>query len=182
MTTGVSRRGFYPPMGRRFEGAPSGDLWMIRRGGVEGGSDKPRPEPGNEKKLDLQIYVTDKLRELRAFSVDLKDYDSRIQQTLTHEAYRLMDRISDSRTVYPFITPGEDGSVLFEWRAGSERLEIEFIPGEPAYVSHVDADRQVQMRGPLGARGVEVGQLRRSLSQLSSRVWALNPGWRSLFA
>ncbi|WP_326597874.1 hypothetical protein [Streptomyces sp. NBC_01803] len=133
-------------------------------------------------KLELQLYVTSRLRELRTLPPGW-DGGSRgpISQRVTHDAYRMLDRISDFRTVYPFITPAEEGAVLLEWRAGVERLEIEFHPTEKPYVRHVSVLGDVQMDGVIGHDGVSYDDVRRALSALSSRIWVANPSWKRLF-
>lgn len=93
-----------------------------------------------------------------------------------------MDQLTDFRSVFPFVTPGEEGSVLFEWRAGVERLEIEFFSAEPPYVSYRDADGVTQIDGDFGSRGASYGQIRRVLASLSARIWMSNPNWKQLFS
>ncbi|WP_432013705.1 hypothetical protein [Streptomyces cucumeris] len=155
-------------------------VWLIRRG------DRSGPESRSlekQSKLELQTYVSAKLHELRTLPDDWDDAGGvASSQAVTHVAYRTLDRISDYRTVFPFITPGEDGAILFEWRAGKERLEFEFLAAVPPLVRYVDASGALKANGELGAEGVGYENIRSFLSGLSMRVWSANPSWKRLFS
>jgi hypothetical protein len=169
--------------GRTFAGIHHRDagIWVIRR--QESGQEVSRSlEKERPTKLDLQTYVSGKLHELRTLPAGWDDADGApLPQTVTHAAYRILDRISDHRTVFPFITPGEDGAILLEWRAGSERLELEFSPDELPYVLYVDPNGVTKMNGVLGSEGVGFESVRGILAALSLRVWTANPAWKRLF-
>ncbi|MFD7504717.1 hypothetical protein ACWC5C_00570 [Streptomyces sp. NPDC001700] len=155
-------------------------VWLIRRGD-RGGAESRALE--KQTKLELQTYVSGKLHELRTLPDDWDDAGgSAPSQAVTHAAYRTLDRISDYRTVFPFITPGEEGAILFEWRAGKERLELEFSPDEPPFVRYIDAAGDLKANGDLGAEGIGYENIRRFLSALSTRVWSVNPNWKRLFS
>ncbi|MFB9581711.1 hypothetical protein [Streptomyces goshikiensis] len=156
---------------------------MIRRTQGRSTGQRLAGEREIESKLEIQTYVIDKLRELRNLPYDWDGAGgSPVSQDVAQAAYRALDRIADFRTVFPFITPGEEGSVLLEWRAGRERIELEFFPDDAPFVRHVDSDGHVRINGALGDSGTGYGEVRRSLSNLSSRIWVANPGWKSLFS
>jgi hypothetical protein len=155
-------------------------VWLIRRNEVRRNVSRSLEK---RTKLELQTYVSGKLHELRTLPSNWDDAGSGpAQQSVTHVAYRTLDRISDHRTVFPFITPGEDDTIIFEWRAGRERLEIEFAPEEVPYVRYVDPLGVTRASSALGDEGVGIEVLRGFLSSLSLRVWAANPTWKRLFA
>ncbi|MEV6564102.1 hypothetical protein [Streptomyces kronopolitis] len=160
------------------------DLWMIRRTPTATPRDRRLAgERESENKLELQTYISNKLHELRALPTDWDGTGGEpLAQAVTHQAYRTMDQLTDFRSVFPFVTPGEEGSALFEWRAGMERLEVEFLPEGPPYVSYRDADGVTQIDGDLGSHGASHGQIRRVLASLSARIWMSNPNWKQLFS
>lgn len=160
-------------------------LWLIRRtrASVHSPEQRLAGEREVENKLEVQSFIARKLRELGSLPCGWDGAaGSPLSSSIARQAYRAMERVTDHRTVFPFITPGEEGSVLFEWRAGAERLEIEFIPDEAPYVCYVDANGLVQFEGELGDEGVGHAEVFRALSVLSSRIWAENPGWKTLFS
>lgn len=168
--------------GKPFTAAPARDagVWMIRRNDARRGTSRVLEK---RTKLELQMYVSGKLHELRTLPLNWDDAGGEpASQSVTHVAYRTLDRISDHRTVFPFITPGEGGSIVFEWRAGRERLEIEFFPGEMPYIRYAEPSGGARVSGYLGEEGVGVEAVRRLLSSLSLRVWVANPAWRRLFS
>ena len=168
--------------GEAFTAAYARDdgVWMIRRNDARRGASRVLEK---RTKLELQTYVSGKLHELRTLPADWDDAGGGpAAQSVTHVAYRTLDRISDHRTIFPFITPGEDGSVIFEWRAGRERLEIEFGPDETPYVRYTERSGIAKVSGTLGEEGVGMEAVRRLLSALSLRVWVANPAWKRLFA
>ncbi|MER5753080.1 hypothetical protein [Streptomyces sp. NPDC002088] len=180
----MRRQELFPRFGLRIGARPAADLWMIRRT-PSATSQELRlvGERESESKLELQTHISGKLHELRTLPTDWDGAGGEpLTQTVTHQAYRTMDQLTDFRSVFPFVTPGEEGSVLFEWRAGAERLEIQFFPGESPYVSYVDPEGYRKIEGDLGSRGVSYGEIRRILSSLSTRIWVANPGWKQLFS
>ena len=174
----------FPPMGVRAGVRAAADLWMIRRTPTSSSRDlRLAGKRDSENKLELQAYISGKLHELRTLPVDWDGAGGEpLTQAVTHQAYRTMDQLTDFRSVFPFVTPGEEGSALFEWRAGMELLEIEFLAGEPPYVSYRDTDGVTQIDGDLGSRGASYGQIRRVLASLSARIWMSNPNWKQLFS
>lgn len=166
---------------RRSE--PAG-MWVIRKVASHLAGESAShflPPLGASTKLELQLYTSSKLQELRSLEVgwDGGHADS-VSQGVTHQVYRILDQLADSRSVYPFLTPTSEGGVLAEWRAGKERLEIEFTPGEAPYVYAVNVDGELRIDGHLGEKGI-AAEARRALKDLSLRVWTSNPAWKRLF-
>ncbi|MGW1768707.1 hypothetical protein ACWCQL_32285 [Streptomyces sp. NPDC002073] len=156
---------------------------MIRRKARARASDGIVGEREIESKLELQMYVSDKLREMRRLPRGWDGGEAPpVSQEVTQSAYRTLERVSDFRTVFPFVTPGDEGSVLMEWRAGRERLELEFFPDEVPYIHYIDSEGRVRINGPWGSGGIGYSEVRRSLKMLSSRIWVANPGWKKLFS
>ncbi|MGW3337936.1 hypothetical protein ACWDCL_10715 [Streptomyces sp. NPDC001009] len=180
----VRRQDLFPRFGLHVGGRSAGDLWMIRRTPAAAPQDlRLVGERESESKLELQTHISGKLYELRTLPDDWDGAGSGpLSQAVTHQAFRTLDQLTDFRSVFPFITPGEEGSVLFEWRAGLERLEIQFFPDEAPYVNYVDPEGRRQIEGDLGSRGVSYGEIRRVLTSLSARIWVANPGWKQLFS
>jgi len=162
--------------------APQG-IWVIRRAAARkrtDGSGARLPE-GAPTKLELQTYVTSKLKELRCLELGWDGAQAGpVTQKVTHEVYRTLDQVTEARSVYPFVTPTAEGGILAEWRAGKERIEIEFTPNDDPYVYVVDSDGVTQVDGYLRERGTLLG-VRRALKEISQRVWATNPTWKRLF-
>ncbi|MEU8097140.1 hypothetical protein ACFWIP_10835 [Streptomyces anulatus] len=180
MITYGSRNRSFLPEGTRDQGD---GVWLIRRNETQR-SRRHSPSRGLERetKLELQSYVTGKLHELRTLPVGWDDADGKpCSQSVTQAAYRTLDRLSDHQTVFPFITPGEDGAVVLEWRAGRERLEFEFSPAERPYVRYSDPSGAEKVSSYLGEDGTGYEAVRAILSALSLRVWAANPAWKRLF-
>ncbi|WP_147987041.1 hypothetical protein [Streptomyces sp. t39] len=186
MTTySIGRQEYFASVGKRAGIRETAELWLIRRNRSAANFSEQRlaGEREVEGKLEVQNYVSGKLRELTTLPLGWDGASGGpVAQEIADQAYRAIERIADSRTIYPFVTPGEEGSILFEWRAGVERLEIEFIPDEAPYVCYVDSDGLMRIQGALGAGEIGYGELRRALAILSSRIWSVNPGWKSLFS
>ncbi|WP_139063528.1 hypothetical protein [Streptomyces zinciresistens] len=159
-------------------------MWLIRkvapRLAGEGSVSHLQPL-GASTKLELQMYISSKLRELRSLETGWDGgHAEPIAQSVTHQTYRVLDHLTESRSVYPFLTPTAEGGVLAEWRAGKERLEIEFSPGEPPYVYAANIDGESRVDGYLSDRGIAL-EAKRALKEISLRVWASNPTWKRLF-
>src|SRR5262249_36022033 len=126
-------------------------------------------------------YVSAKLRELRVLA---EGWDGGVARPPTQAAaycmYRLLTRLGDGRTVFPFIVPDGTGGIVAEWRAGVKRIEIE-----------VDGDGQVACCATDGAGEIvidkglderDIDQLSSLLAELSTEVREKNPSWRRLFS
>ncbi len=179
ITYGSRSRSFLPDSAQ----AQNSGVWLIRRNESQGARRNSHSRGlERETKLELQSYVTGKLHELRTLPVGWDGADGRpCSQSVTQAAHRTLDRLSDHQTVFPFITPGEDGAVILEWRAGGERLEFEFSPDERPYVRYTDPSGAEKVSAYLGADGAGYEAARGILSALSLRVWAVNPAWKRLF-
>ncbi|MER5887261.1 hypothetical protein ABT160_25855 [Streptomyces sp. NPDC001941] len=157
---------------------PGTGIWLIRRHAAT-----PSLDLDGNNKLELQTYVCNKLYELRTLPQGWDGAEGGpTPQPATHLAYRILDRLSDYRTIFPFITPGEDGEVVLEWRAGAELLELTFPPEERPYVYYKDPSGSLQLSGELGTEGVGYEVVRKLLAALSRRVWSENPTWKRLFS
>ncbi|MGW0908152.1 hypothetical protein [Streptomyces sp. NPDC002853] len=159
-------------------------MWVIRKAAAqlvgEIGSTSMQSTTASTK-LELQMYVSSKLCEFRTLEAGWDGgHAGPVTQSITHQAYRILDQLTDSRSVYPFLTPTIEGGILSEWRAGKERLEIEFSPGETPYVYAVSVDGAVRIDDYLGG-GRVASDAKRALREISLRVWASNPTWKRLF-
>lgn len=183
-TYSVSRHDFFPRFGAHARPRAGSGIWVIRRPASSSMHDlRLLGEHESESKLELQCYISKKLHELRHLPSGWDDAGgAALPQSVSHQAYRTMDNITDYRTIFPFITPGEENSVLFEWRAGVEHLEVEFFPGEAPYARYVGPRGQLELEGDLGSPGASYGEIRRVLASLSARIWLANPGWKQLFS
>ncbi|WP_141724608.1 hypothetical protein [Streptomyces niveus] len=185
MTTySIGREDYFSSIRKRAGIRESAELWLIRRNRSSASfTDRLAGEREAEGKLEVQNYVSAKLHEMTTLPLGWDGFSGGpVAQGIADQAYRALGRIADFRTIFPFVTPGEEGAILFEWRAGVERLEIEFIPDELPYVCYVDSDGLMQIQGSLGVGEIGYGEVRRALSVLSSRIWSANPGWKSLFS
>lgn len=184
IASSVQRNDLFSGLAARRPGNANPCLWMVRRA-AEGSPHERHlvDERQTAGKLEVQSYVSSKLYELRTLAPNWDGFgNGPLSQPVAHQAYRTLDRLANARTVFPFITPGEDGSVLFEWRAGVERIELEFFPDEAPYIRHVDATGRLRVDGTLQRHDVDYENVRRALSELSSRIWAANPRWKTLFS
>jgi hypothetical protein len=97
--------------------------------------------------------------------------------------YRLLTRLGDGRTVFPFIVPDGTGGVVAEWRAGVRRIEIEVDGDGQAACCATDGAGEIVIDKDLGEHDDEqdIGRLTSLLAELSTEVRAKNPSWRRLF-
>ncbi|MER7768225.1 hypothetical protein [Kitasatospora sp. NPDC096140] len=183
---------YAPPYARDRSGhdfAPRGlrpereGIWVIRsEQSRREASDDLRAAASHPSKLDLQTYISAKLQQLRTLPEGWDGGSGRaVAQAVTHQAYRVLDHLTTSRSVFPFLTPTDDGGVLAEWRAGRERIEVEFSPDDPPYGFAAGSDGITRIDEYLNS-STSLAKTKRLLEVLSGRVWAENPTWRTLFS
>jgi len=127
--------------------------------------------------------VSAKLRELRILA---EGWDGEAARPPTQEAvhcmYRLLTRLGDGRTVFPFIVPDGTGGVVAEWRAGVRRIEIEVDCDGQAACCATDGAGETVIDKDLGEQDEQdIGRLTSLLAELSTEVREKNPSWRRLF-
>ncbi|MBO4162034.1 hypothetical protein [Micromonospora antibiotica] len=94
--------------------------------------------------------------------------------------FEFLQKVSDRRTVFPFLSPDGEGGVLAEWHARKQRIEIEVDGDGNGLFYASDADGREVLAGEVSPQSEH--KLRRLLLDLSVRVDLENPTWRALFA
>jgi len=158
--------------------------WVIRLSGPKIHDPQPSRKPSRTSPFFYSRYVSAKLRELRALA---EGWDGEAARPPTQEAvyrmYRLLTRLGDGRTVFPFIVPDGTGGVVAEWRAAGKRIEIEVDGDGQAACCATDGAGEISLDKDLGEHVDEqdIGRLAALLAELSTEVREKNPSWRRLF-
>jgi hypothetical protein len=110
------------------------------------------------------------------------DSDTRIDYRRANLYLRVLGKIMESDTIYPFMTPDYEGGMVFEWSAGVSLIELDIeVSGEYFLLHTVDSQAPIiQQRGRVSE--LDIPSLKALLSDFSRQVSAHNPAWRELFA
>jgi hypothetical protein len=120
----------------------------------------------------------------RAFEPAVIDF-TRTRFTELHEtpsedvqAYvlRVLSLLSDDSTVFPSLSPDDDGGAILTWKCGPLSLQVDVAPGGLFYVRRRDAATGALREwfdGPF-----PYPQVKSALREISRRVAEVNPAWR----
>ncbi|WP_212840143.1 hypothetical protein [Catellatospora sp. IY07-71] len=136
--------------------------------------------PGTISPFGFSHYIRSKLHQLSRLP---RDWDGNggvpVNSVASFGLVGIMGRVSDRRTVYPFLSPFDKGGVLAEWHAGQQKIEVEVDRVGDIYVFATDERGRAILDAELD-ESVE-RKLRQLLNLLSQKVNKENPTWRRLF-
>lgn len=130
---------------------------------------------------ELIRYVKPRLHEMRNL---VPGWDGEHGKPSTTNAilsmFEILQKVSDRRTVFPYLSPDGEGGVLAEWHARKQKIEVEIDAEGSAFYYATDQEGRELLEGAVTPQTEH--KLRRLLLDLSARVDQENPLWRELFA